>query len=53
MFQDRWLTPMLGRERTFTWGTVGSVFDAGGGSSSILVDDAVRDSLFHRAGPAS
>lgn len=45
-FQDRWLTQVLGPGRTFPWGTVGSVFDARGGGSSILVDYAVRDSLF-------
>ena len=53
VFQDRWLTQVLGGARTFAWGTVASVFDARGGSSSILVDYAVRDSLFHSAGSTS
>lgn len=51
VFQDEWLTQVLGRERSFAWGTVGSVFDARAGCSSILVDYAVRDSLFNGGRP--
>lgn len=51
-FQDRWLTQVLGGRRSFAWGKVASVFDARGGGSSILIEDAVGESLFGAAGGA-
>ncbi|HEY0134051.1 MAG TPA: hypothetical protein VGB85_08225 [Nannocystis sp.] len=48
VFHDRWLTQVLGHGRSFAWGKVASVFDERGAYSSILIDYAVRDSLFAR-----
>jgi len=42
IFQDRWLTRVVGGEPRFAWGSVASIFDARGGGSSIILDYGSR-----------
>ena len=37
-YYDQWLTTHIGKERTFSWGTIKSIYDHKGGGTAIWVN---------------